>query len=118
MAAVNRLRPRTPVPQLARGVVVRLPPGTWRYGDGELILYVERVRHDLSRYYDDRVWLEGVRLTRSGTPADRVQVLVDIAALTDVAAEPEPPTTAARAPAPDSPDSRAVDVPVPGGRVT
>lgn len=87
MAAVSQMRPRPCAPDLPRGVVVRLPAGSWRYGEGELLICVERVRHDLSRYYDDRVWLEGIRLADNGTPVDRVQVLVDTATLIDVSVD-------------------------------
>jgi len=62
------------------GTVVELPPGTWRHGDGLLRLRVERVLHELSRFYTDEVWLEGTRMDPI-RPGDWIQVLARIDAL-------------------------------------
>jgi hypothetical protein len=66
--------------RIPAGTVVELPPGTWRYGDGLLRLRVERVLHELSRFYTDEVWLEGTRLDPL-RPGQWIQVLARIDAL-------------------------------------
>jgi hypothetical protein len=64
------------------GAVLELGAGEWAYGDGPLRLQVDRVRDDLSRYYDDKVWVEGYALDDSGTPVDWTQALVPVDVLT------------------------------------
>jgi hypothetical protein len=66
--------------RIPSGTVVELPPGTWRHGDGVLRLRVKRVLHELSRFYTDEVWLEGVRLDPL-RPGQWIQVLARIDAL-------------------------------------
>lgn len=69
-------------PDVPVGTVLELAADQWEYGDGPLRLRVTRVRHDLSRYYaGERVWIEGVRLDRDGSPIGCVQALVRSAAL-------------------------------------
>lgn len=64
------------------GDVVRLGEDDWRYGEGELLMRVERVRHELSRHYGGKwLWLEGHRLLARGQPDIWMQALVRTAAL-------------------------------------
>jgi hypothetical protein len=60
------------------GTIVELSAGQWAYGDGPLRLRVDRVRDDLSIYYDDRIWLEGHRLDEAGVPVEWLQALVSV----------------------------------------
>jgi hypothetical protein len=64
------------------GAVLELGADQWAYGDGPPRLRVDRVRDDLSRYYTDRVWLEGYKLDDSGTPIEWTQALVPVDVLT------------------------------------
>lgn len=86
-------RSRAAVPDVPPDTVLELGAGQWRYGDGPLRMRVDRVRHDLSRYYDDQVWLEGWRLDEAGVPVEQVQALVPVRVL------PRCPDSAAPAPA-------------------
>jgi hypothetical protein len=64
------------------GDVVRLGEDDWRYGEGELVLRVERVRDELSRHYGGKwLWLEGHRLVAPDRPGIWMQALVRTAAL-------------------------------------
>lgn len=65
-----------PVVKIEPGALLDLASDQWQYGDGPLRVLVERVRHDLSRYYDGKVWIEGVRLDAQGRPIGPVQALV------------------------------------------
>lgn len=72
------------MPQQARvapGAVVELSASQWACGDGPLVLKIERDRPDLSRYYEDQLWLEGWRLDDAGVAVEWVQSLVPIAVL-------------------------------------
>jgi hypothetical protein len=60
------------------GTVVELSASQWAYGDGPLRLQVDRVREDLSRYYDAHVWLEGFRVDEAGVPIEWTQALVPV----------------------------------------
>jgi hypothetical protein len=65
------------------GTVLDLTPDQFDFGDGRpLRLRVIRVLEDLSRNFDGKkVWIEGVRLDRTGLPVENMQVLVHIDAL-------------------------------------
>jgi len=67
--------------QIPAGTVLELPPGTWRHGEGVLRIRVERVLHELSRYYHEEIWIEGTRLHEDGSPDQWIQVLVRVDAL-------------------------------------
>jgi hypothetical protein len=68
--------------QVPPGTVVTLRESDWRYGRHPLSLRVEQLRHDLSRYYNNRwVWVIGQSLDRHGAPLGRVKVLVRVEAL-------------------------------------
>ncbi len=69
--------------QVTPGTVVKLQENDWRYGGHPLSLRVEQLRHDLSRYYENRwIWVIGQSLDRDGAPVRRVKVLVRVDALT------------------------------------
>lgn len=69
------------VPAVPAGTVLTLAADQWRYSYGEaLTLTVERVREELSRYYDAEVWIEGY--DRAGQWR---QALVPIAVLRELA---------------------------------
>lgn len=71
-------------PDITPGTVLALDKDDWRYGDQALLLMVEFVRSDLSRYYDNQwVWVSGQRLARDGTPLGHLDALVRVAALPD-----------------------------------
>jgi hypothetical protein len=65
---------------IAPGTVLECPPGTWKYTGSPhtLILRVDAVRDDISRFYDGEVWLEGQQLAHDGTPLGRLQALVTV----------------------------------------
>ncbi|HEY0701074.1 MAG TPA: hypothetical protein VGD43_25085 [Micromonospora sp.] len=70
------------VPDLPPGTLLELRSQDWRYGRHQLRLRVERMRHDLSHYYDRQwVWIIGEALGVDGTPQGRMEVLVRVAAL-------------------------------------
>lgn len=50
------------VHHIERGTVIAVPAGSWRHGEGELRLQVARVLHELNRYEDQWIWVEGTRL--------------------------------------------------------
>jgi hypothetical protein len=77
---IRRYAGAEPFP-IAAGMTLRLAAEEWKYGDGPLVLRVDRIRWDLSRYYDDEVWLTGHRLDANGIPTDYVQALVRVAVL-------------------------------------
>jgi len=62
------------------GNVIECPPGSWKFTGSPhtLFLRVEKVRDDLSGFYDGEVWLEGQQLARDGTPLGRLQALVTV----------------------------------------
>lgn len=69
-------------PDVPAGSVLVLSEDDWRYGEERLTLRVERVRHDLSRYYDNEwVWIEGETLGSDGSSGRRVEALVRVAAI-------------------------------------
>ncbi|MEE6261744.1 hypothetical protein [Plantactinospora sonchi] len=69
-------------PEIAPGTVLALGKDDWRYGDQALLLLVEFVRLDLSRYYDNQwVWISGQRLARDGTPMGHLDALVKVSAI-------------------------------------
>jgi len=79
-------RPGHQRPAVVAGDVLRLRPGDWRYGDGELLLQVERVRDELSRYYEGQwVWVEGYRLDPAASAPRWTQALVRAEALSSTA---------------------------------
>lgn len=63
------------------GTVIECPPGSWKFAGSPytLFLKVEKVRDDLSAFYQGEVWLEGQQLARDGTPMGRLQALVTVA---------------------------------------
>lgn len=74
--------PRLPVAadQLV-GHVLRVPAGSCRYRDGALVLFVRRVRLDISQWYGGQwVWLEGDELADPGYRLRWTQALVHVAA--------------------------------------
>lgn len=68
---------------VCRGTVLELAASQWKYGDGPLRIRVERDRPDLSRYYEDKVWIEGWRLDETDTPVEWMQALVSVQALAE-----------------------------------
>jgi hypothetical protein len=73
--------PHLPVPadQLI-GRVLEIPAGKCRYRDGVLVLRVQRVRLDISQWYDGLwVWVEGDELV-GGYRLRWTQALVHVAA--------------------------------------
>jgi hypothetical protein len=63
------------------GDVIRLEPGDYMWDDTPLRLYVDRVRGDLARYYDNElVWIEGHTADPRGVSYRR-DVLVRVSAL-------------------------------------
>lgn len=70
------------VPDPPPGTILELRKDDWRYGGRDLVLRVERVRHDLSHYYDNEwVWITGESLGADGRPRGRMEVLVRVSAL-------------------------------------
>ncbi|MFB9237133.1 hypothetical protein ACFFWC_16470 [Plantactinospora siamensis] len=68
--------------QVPPGTVLTLRKGDWQCGEHPLSLRVEQLRHDLSRYYDNRwIWVIGQSLDGQGSPLGRVKVLVRVEAL-------------------------------------
>ena len=64
------------------GQVLRLDPTDMRYRTRPLIVRVERVRLDISTYYNgDWVWVEGAELGPDGGIVGRLQVLISVDAL-------------------------------------
>ncbi|MFC7545208.1 hypothetical protein [Plantactinospora sp. GCM10030261] len=64
------------------GTIVTLRKNDWRCGGYPLSLRVEQLRHDLSRYYDNRwIWVIGQSLDPQGAPIGEVKVLVRVDAL-------------------------------------
>jgi hypothetical protein len=65
------------------GAVVECPAGTWKFTGSPhtLFLRIDRVRDDLSCYYDDEIWVEGQQLAHDGTPMGPMQALVAVAHL-------------------------------------
>lgn len=74
---------RVAMPDVPPGTELHLADADWRYGPGPLWLRVQRVRRDISGYYDGReVWIDGWRLDPyTGVPVAAVQALVRISAL-------------------------------------
>ena len=62
------------------GAVIECPPGSWKFAGSPYTLWlkVEKVRDDLSAFYDGEVWLEGQQLAHDGTPLGRLQALVSL----------------------------------------
>jgi len=78
MPPVSQPPKRIPYP----GQVLHLGPGEWKYDVRRLHLRVERVRTDISLCYDGEwVWIEGYELDDAGVAIQRIQALVQVAAL-------------------------------------
>jgi len=62
------------------GNVIECPPGSWKFAGSPhtLFLKVEKVRDDLSEFYDGEVWIEGQQLAHDGTPMGPLQALVTV----------------------------------------
>ncbi|MEU4564895.1 hypothetical protein AB0F72_41495 [Actinoplanes sp. NPDC023936] len=72
--------PHLPVPadQLI-GRVLHIPAGSCRYRDAALVLFVRRVRLDISRWHGGHwVWVEGDELADTGYRLGWVQALVHV----------------------------------------
>lgn len=70
------------LPDVPPGRVLTLGKEDWRYGCRRLMLRVEQVRHDLSRYYDNEwIWIVGEALGPDGAPQGRMGALVRVTAL-------------------------------------
>lgn len=69
-------------------MTLKLGADQWDHGDGPLTIRVERVRHDLSRYYyGAKVWVEGYRLDDAGVPVEWLQALIATQLLAELPAE-------------------------------
>jgi len=78
--------PTLAIPDLAPHTILKLRKEDWRYGGHDLLLRVERVRHDLSTYYDNEwVWITGDSLRSDGSTEGRTVALVRVAVLPIVA---------------------------------
>ncbi|MEU4693181.1 hypothetical protein [Actinoplanes sp. NPDC023714] len=72
--------PHLPIPadQLT-GRVLCIPAGSCRYRDAALVLFVRRVRLDISRWYGGCwVWVEGDELSHAGYRLRWLQALVHV----------------------------------------
>jgi hypothetical protein len=78
-------RPLTAAPPggdvIRPGAILECPPGSWKFttSPATLFLLVERVREDLSHYYEGQVWIEGEQLARDGTPLGHMEALITLA---------------------------------------
>jgi hypothetical protein len=64
------------------GDILDLHPGDRKWNHDPMRLRVTAVRHDLSKYYDDLIWIEGDQLDAHGQAVRWTQELVKLAALT------------------------------------